>query len=452
MSRGGSAAAVAVALLACASASTAQDRPHLSTDPQVRDARALVESGRYEDALALLRPLGRDRPDRVDVLFLTGLAAVEASGRAAAREARTALLEEAVAALRAILIDRPGLARVRLELARAFFLLGEDDLARAHFERVLASGPAPAVTANVRRFLETMRARRRLRGRIGAALAPDGNLNTASGAGTLHFLGLPFRIDDPPAAQSGTGVLVWGGGEYQHPAGPSLRLRAGADLARREYAGSRFDQTVLSAHVGPRWLIDAATEASLLAVARRRWRAGRPWSLATGVRLELERRLDRRTTAWARASWRKRAFQRARRRFDGPVLDLSAGAAWLAAPTLRVELAAGHAHERPGPAIWRNGALWARAGMSAALASGFTVGGTVERRWTRYRGSWWPYTPAGTARKDRSWVVSVSALNRGLTLSGFSPQVVLAHEARRTNAQIFHYDRSRAELRFIRQF
>ena len=445
--------AAAILLHAFASAAAASDRSHLSSDPRVRDARALVESGRFDEALAALRPLAPSHPDRTDVLFLLGLAALGAAERGGiGEEDRTALLDEAVAALRAILIDRPALTRVRLELARAFFLLGEDDLSRAHFERVLAGRPPPAVAANVRRFLEAIRARGRAQGHFGAALAPDSNVNAASGAEVIRIGGLPFRLDAPADRRSGTGVVVWGGGEYQHPLGSRWRLRLGADAARRDYAGSGFDRTFLSGHAGPRWLAGAETEASLLASARHRWVAGAPYSHALGARLEIDRRLDRRWTARARASWHRREHRRDGRRFDGPVLDFSLGAAWRAAPTLRVEATVGYARERPKAAVWRNATRWARAGVSAALPAGFTLGTSAELRWTGYRGRWWPFTPDGAARKDRVRVLSVSAFNRAFTIRGFSPQLVLANEARRSSAQLYSYDRNRAELRLVRQF
>ena len=126
----------------------ASDRSHLSSDPRVKHARALVERGRFDAALVVLRPLAPDHPDQTDVRFLIGLAAIGAATRPDTDdEQRTLLLAEAIAALRAILIDRPGLVRVRLELARAFFLKGEDDLSRDHFERVLAGQPPPAMVA-----------------------------------------------------------------------------------------------------------------------------------------------------------------------------------------------------------------------------------------------------------------------------------------------------------------
>ena len=145
-------------------------------------ARALVNSGRFEEALGVLRTLTLAREAEANVRFLIGLAAIGASQRPGVVEAdREALLEEAIAALHVMLINSPGLVRVRLELARAFFLKGENDQSRRHFERVLAGNPPAVVIANVRRFLSEIRARRRWSLYAGFALAPDTNIGGTSG-------------------------------------------------------------------------------------------------------------------------------------------------------------------------------------------------------------------------------------------------------------------------------
>ena len=68
-----------------------------------------------------------------------GLALAEAE-QTDDRAARRQLHDKAIAAFRMILVNRPDLVRVRLELARVFFLKGQDGLARRHFEAVLAGG------------------------------------------------------------------------------------------------------------------------------------------------------------------------------------------------------------------------------------------------------------------------------------------------------------------------
>ena len=103
-------------------------------------------------------------------------------------DTRENLLNEAIGAFRTMLIEEPRLLRVRLELARAFYLKGEEELARRHFELVLAADPPEPVVANVRRFLAELQARRRWSYRLGAALAPDSNIGgTSRRADHLHL-------------------------------------------------------------------------------------------------------------------------------------------------------------------------------------------------------------------------------------------------------------------------
>ena len=265
--------AIAACLVLSAPAWGETDEPVASSTPEVSgiaESRSRIQEGKYDEALAILRPLARGREVDAGVLFQIGLAATGASQQPGlADDQRKALLDEAIGAFRTMLIDRPGLVRVRLELARALFLKGENDLSRRHFEQVLAGNPPAPVLANVRRFLAEIRARRRWTLHTGFALAPDTNIGGTSDERIIHIdIGgqrLPFRRDAEDLTTSGIGVSVWTGGEYQYPLGDGVRLRAGANLSRRDYAGSRFDQTFVSGHAGPRWLMGRNTEASVLA-------------------------------------------------------------------------------------------------------------------------------------------------------------------------------------------
>ena len=77
---------------------------------------------------------------------------------------------------------------------------------------------------------------------------------------------------------------------------------AGGALARREYERSQFDRLFLATHLGPRCLVDASTDASLLASAQQRWIGTVPDNRAFGARIEVGRRLSPRMTAFAQAS------------------------------------------------------------------------------------------------------------------------------------------------------
>ena len=439
-------------LFLSAPAWSAGEEPPATSQPGVAEVRTLVEEGRFEKALGILRPLARGREVEANVLFLIGLAATGASQQPdLADDEREALLDEAIASFHTMLIDRPGLVRVRLELARAFFLKGENSLARKHFEHVLAGSPPGAVAANVRRFLSEIRARRRWSLRAGFALAPDTNIGGTSAERIIYINNLPFTRDQAELTTSGIGVSVWGGWEYQYPLGERLRLRTGADASRREYAGRRFDRMFVSGHAGPRWLVGANTEASVLASAYRRWSADVPDYDALGGRIEAGHRFTRRVTASARASWHDRRY-RTRMFLDGPVVDASLSGAWVVTPTVRADAALGWGREQPEGERWRNDSRWLRLGASVILPRGFTVGGSGELRRTEYEGNWFPFTASGEPREDRTRSLRASVHNRVFAWKGFSPQLSLVHEVRTTNAQLYDYKRTGGELRFVRLF
>ena len=425
-----------------------------TSDPSVatEEAQTLLQERRFAEVLDLLRPLAQGPEVDARVVFLVGLAATELSRHPGMSDTeREALLDEAIAAFRFMLINRPDLVRVRLELARAFFLKGEDDLSREHFEHVLAGNPPAAVVANVQSFLEQIRARRRWTLHGGVALAPDTNIGATSEERIIYIYGLPFERDAEELSTSGVGLSAWLSGEYQYPLGDRRRLRAGADVSRRDYAGSRFDQTFVSVHGGPRWLVGANAEASMLASVQRRWIGGGQLYDAHGTRLEGARRVSRRVTTFAQASYHHRSY-RTETHLDGPVGDIMLGGAWIVRSTVRADGALGWGQERTEVERWRHQRKWLRLGVSVALPLGFTVGGSGEMRWTDYEGNWHPHTSGGEPREDRTRSLRLSVYNRAFAWRGFSPRLSLVHEVRETNAQLYDYRRTGGELSLVRVF
>ena len=449
--------AIALFLLIAGTATNAAgeelDRP-ADIPPGVADARVLIENGKYDEALDALRPLAKTYPKRTDILFLLGLAAIERSEQPDITEAdREALLADAITALRTILIDRPDLVRVRLELARAFFLNRDDGLARDHFERVLAGNPPPPVVANVQLFLNSIRARRRWSTYFGVALLPSTNIGRHPHENTIITIpGLPdfpFRPDE--TRKSGVGISVWAGGEYHYPLAERVRLLLGSDAALQQYPGKEFDQISLSGHVGPNWLAGRNTEISLLANVRKNWIGASPYSSDIGAKLQVGHRLTQRINFTGQAYWQRSEF-RTNKFLDGPLRDFSLYGYWLITPTVRAEAAAGYARQRPNNPLYHNVSRWGRIGVSVIIPRGFTLGASYELRRKQYKGGSIFNTLDGSPRRDRTRILRASVYNRAFTLSGFSPQLAVTNEARKSNGQFHNYKSTSAELRFVRQF
>ena len=406
-------------------------------------------------ALVIALPLPAAAQDQdLPSLFREGMEAVEAAV-AAEGDQRDELLDEAVAIFRQMLVVNPGLVRVRLELARAFYLKGEDSLARRHFEAVLAGGVPPEVAANIHAFLAEIRARRRWSIRAGFALAPDTNIGAGSDERTIYIpvfgQPLPFQRDGEELTSSGVGLVLWGGGEYQHPMSDQTRLRAGANVSRRDHSGSQFDEASVAVHLGPRVLIDPRTEASVLFTAGQHWLGGVTDRHSLGARIEAAHRVSRSVTVNGRVSLEDRHY-RTRTSLDGAAGDISLGGAWVIAPTVRLDLSAGYGRDRPEGERERHERYRVGAGISVALPRGFTVSGGGDYRRTNFEPGWFPHVADNGARKDETWSARASVYNRGFTLYGFSPELGMVHEVRTTNAQLYDYERTSGELRFVRQF
>ena len=383
--------------------------------------------------------------------FLLGLAASRGSQeRGLEEEQRLALLDEAIAAFRSILIRKPSLVRVRLELALAFYLKEEDGLAQDHFERTLVGRPPAALVANINRFLTIMRARRRWNAYFGFSVAPDTNITAASDADIIYINGLPFRLDQRQVS-SGIGIVGWGGGEYQFPLAQRWRMRTGINVNHRDYKGGRFDQTFVGGFVGPRWLIDRNTEMSLLATTSQRWWGGSSLSYDFGARLEVEHRVYAGLRLSGRASWQDRTNQQLKF-LEGPLMVFSLGASYVLFPTVQVNALVGYQHQDAEAPNWTNDGYWTRVGTNVALPWGFTVGAGAEFRWTNFQSGWGIRTPDGMAREDRTRILSATLLNRAITVFGFSPQIAFSNQVRETNAQLFDFKRNLVEMRFVRQF
>jgi len=212
------------------------------------EVKALLEQGKAADAWQL----GRRHADLLgtpafDLYF--GIAAINA-GKAS----------EGVLALERFLFSAPDHAIARMELARGYFLLGEDARSREEFEALLARKPAPEVARVINEYLDALSARA---ARFSSSLAAwvelggghDGNV--PSGVEdpniTLPVFG-EITLADSAVKRSDRFLVASGGVRFSKPV--TARVQAFAALSAEQRANREvdtFDQELFAGALGLNW-------------------------------------------------------------------------------------------------------------------------------------------------------------------------------------------------------
>lgn len=201
-----------------------------SQPPDMQRAELLVRTGKAEDAWKMLSPSEFDLAGREDFDYLLGVAALD-SGRA----------DRATLVFERVLAVNPDHAAARLDMARAYFALGDYQRAQREFEQVRRHEKTPpSAKLTIERYLAAIEERTpgrgtRLTGYAEAVLGRDSNLNAATSSGSVFvpLFNTRFTLGPNSVKASDTFLVVGGGAELMHTAGGGFSLFAGADLRQR---------------------------------------------------------------------------------------------------------------------------------------------------------------------------------------------------------------------------
>lgn len=175
------------------SALLAQTSP--GTTPDLAQAQALLKAAQAREALKLLAPFQDSHAGNPEFDYLHGLAALEAGDAAAA-----------TVALERVLIVDPNHLGARVDLARAYFALGDSARARGEFRIALAQNPPPAARATIESHLArisdgTAPGGAQVSGYMDVMAGRDSNVNSATGQGQIFIPVFGFSVQLAPASQ-----------------------------------------------------------------------------------------------------------------------------------------------------------------------------------------------------------------------------------------------------------
>ncbi|HEU0189354.1 MAG TPA: tetratricopeptide repeat protein [Gallionella sp.] len=196
----------------------------------LRDAEDMMKDGKPADAYNLLEPLEFDRSGEVRFDYLLGIAALD-SGKP----------DKATLAFERVLAVDPNFAGARLDMARAYYQLGDTPRAKTEFETVLKQNPPEAARATIQNYLDAIAAQEAARqtgftAYIEGTVGNDSNVNASTGQSQISvpfFNNAVFTLNPTNVKTADDYLGVAAGAEVNRSVNSGLAVYAGADLRNR---------------------------------------------------------------------------------------------------------------------------------------------------------------------------------------------------------------------------
>jgi hypothetical protein len=397
---------------------------------------ALAEGARarhdYATAETAYRALTQDREleIRTEARFRLGMMLADNLKRYA----------DAALEFRRILDDKPGAARVRLELARMQAMLGNLAAARRELHAAQASGLPPAVEQLVRFYSRALNARKPLGGSVELSIAPDSNINRATRSDTLGTIIGDFALDKDAQEKSGVGIDVQGQGYFRLGVEPGADLLVRASGSATLYRDADFSDITIGVQAGPQYNW-GSNQLTLSLGPSWRWYGRDPYSMTIG----------------GNVSWQRPAGKRSQLRLEGSIAHVTNKRNALQTAddfTLSVSLDRAFSARTGGgvqvygfrEAARDSGYSLVSGGASAYLFREFgrtTLVGTLGYSHLEADERLFLYPKR---RVEDRYNAGLAATLRALRLGSFAPLVRLKWERNRSSIEIYDYRRVAAEF------
>ena len=396
----------------------------------------LLQANRIDDAERTLALALQQNPNDNEVIFLRGLIAV-------ARKDYDAAIED----FRRILAAEPNRERVRLELARAFFLQGDYENAERNFHFARAGDLPDEAEANVDQYLAAIIRLKRWSYNLSLGVADDTNINGATNLRTVYLYGLPFTLSDTARQTSGIGAAVDVSGEFSPLLSDDAKFLAGGLVHRLQYGRGRFDDMTVSLYSGPefffgRWRLDT------LATGFGRWYGEAPYADGVGGRASVGYALLPTLQLGLTLEGQSLSFRPVSDQ-DGPLYAANGEIAYTLSPSRILRLSGGVASQRARLGAYANTTYWAALDYYQDWPFGFSTNLEPAYSMVGYDA---PLAAFGTTRADHTLALRLDVLNRRLEYRGFAPRVSLIYVTEGSSISLYRFSRTQVQFGVTRQF
>lgn len=229
-----------------------------AADASMEQARALLREGKPAAAYALLEPQEFERAGEVEYDTLLGVAALD-GGKP----------DKATLAFERVLATDPQAAGARLDMARAYFALGDYPRARQELDLVAQYSPPPAARLVIEQYRKAIDEREQARRTVASGYLEgfagyDDNVTSVVSDFTNAVQATWLIAGSTPSANAikrSSGILGGAAGvELKHQVSDALALTAGADFRHREVLNaSNYRSEQLDLRAGASYSVGADT-------------------------------------------------------------------------------------------------------------------------------------------------------------------------------------------------
>jgi hypothetical protein len=209
------------------------------------DADALIKSGNAGAAYLLLEPLEFDHSGEERFDYLIGIAALD-SGEP----------DKATLALERVLLEDPNSAAARLDIARAYYQLGDLPRAKTEFATVLTQNLSAEARATIEKYMDDIALQEaekltRTTGYVEGSAGHDSNVNNSTSQTQVLVGTIPYTLNPTNVQAPDNYYGMAAGGEVTHKLNGNWGWYAGADMRQRGYRIQKsFDAVSLDMRAG----------------------------------------------------------------------------------------------------------------------------------------------------------------------------------------------------------
>ena len=202
----------------------------------LKELETMIKTGKAETAYQQMAPQQYEKAGNPDFDYLLGLAALQ-SGRP----------DEATLAFERVLAVRPDMLGARLDMARAYFELGNYDLARQEFEELQKLSPPAEAEKVMRQYLKSIKKTQSPKAWaafVEATIGHNTNVNSAGASSVfIPALGGTVTLDASSVETADEFLQVRAAGQASHKINKTLSLYGSIDLRMLSYTDANSFNT-----------------------------------------------------------------------------------------------------------------------------------------------------------------------------------------------------------------